>query len=166
MRAAIAKTARPAELRACARLMAGSEPWLTLGRKYPACLKSLRGPGREVYALRENGAPAGFIVLQMLGVLKGYVQTVCVAPEFRGRGCGQLLLEFAERRVFSETPNIFLCVSSFNRRAQVFYRRLGYRRAGTLKNFVVSGHDELLLRKTTGPLDGFCARARRAGGRL
>ncbi|MDD2772541.1 MAG: GNAT family N-acetyltransferase [Elusimicrobiales bacterium] len=148
----ITKTAQPAKLRACARLMSACEPWLTLGRKYGDCINALRGPGKEVYIAEKSGRLAGFIVLQMCGTFKGYVQSICVAPEFRGGGYGTRLLLFAEKRVFRETPNMFLCVSSFNKRARALYRKLGYKYVGTLKDFIIAGHSELLLRKTTGPL--------------
>ena len=148
----VARTKNIRDLRSCARFMAGSEPWLTLKRDYRACLKSASAPLREVYAAKENGRPLGFIILQMTGTFKGYIQTVCVGPEARGRGLGTLLVKYAERRIFRETPNVFMCVSAFNRGARRLYARLGYRRTGLLKDFVLKGQDEILLRKTRGPL--------------
>lgn len=135
--------------------MAASEPWITLGRGYEDSLRLLQDPAREVYVAEEDGAVAGFLVLLMTGALVGYVQTICVAPERRGRGLGTGLLAFAEERVFRESPNLFLCVSSFNAAAQRLYARLGYRVVGELTDYVVGGHHELLLRKTRGPLREF-----------
>lgn len=151
----IARTRNPADLRTCARFMAGTEPWLTLGRDYEACLKSVTAPLREVYAAKENGAAVGFIVLQMTGTFRGYIQTVCVGPEARGRGIGTLLVRFAEKRIFAESPNVFMCVSSFNKGAARLYKKLGYRKTGVLKDFITRGYDEILLRKTLGPLNNF-----------
>jgi RimJ/RimL family protein N-acetyltransferase len=54
---------------------------------------------------------------------------------------------FAEERIFRETPNVFLLVSSFNHRARALYQRLGYEPIGELKDFIVPGHSELLMRK-------------------
>jgi hypothetical protein len=48
-----------------------------------------------------------------------------------------------------------MLVSSFNTKAVDLYLRLGYEKIGTLKNFVVDGADEFLLRKTTGSLNSF-----------
>ena len=73
-------------------------------------------------------------------------------PERRKQGIGSKLMAFAEERIFREAPNVFLCVSSFNKEAQRFYIRLGYEQIGELKDYVVKGHSELLMRKTTGPL--------------
>jgi ribosomal protein S18 acetylase RimI-like enzyme len=45
-----------------------------------------------------------------------------------------------------------MCVSSFNERAQELYERLGYKAVGELKDYIISGHSEILFRKRIGPL--------------
>ena len=70
----------------------------------------------------------------------------------RGQGLGSRLVEFAEQRILRVSPNIF---SSFNLGARRLYERLGYKVVGELSDYIVRGHSELLLRKTTGPLAGF-----------
>jgi ribosomal protein S18 acetylase RimI-like enzyme len=62
---------------------------------------------------------------------------------------------FAEERIFSDNPNAFICVSSFNKGARRLYKRLGYEVVGKLKDYIIPGHSEFLLRKTTGPLTEF-----------
>jgi len=59
---------------------------------------------------------------------------------------------YAEERIFLETPNVFLLVSSFNTGARNLYQRLGYEEIGEFKDFIVRGHSEILMRKTKGPL--------------
>lgn len=140
------------EARACAELMANSEPWLTLGRTFDDGLKLLSDAGKEVYVARDEKAVAGFIILDMCGAFRGYIQTIGVMSEWRGRGVGTRLIKFAEERIFRGSPNVFLCVSDFNTEAQKLYARLGYERIGELKDYVVSGHSEILMRKTIGPL--------------
>jgi ribosomal protein S18 acetylase RimI-like enzyme len=66
-----------------------------------------------------------------------------------------MLLEFAEERIFRESPNVFLFCSSFNHDAMRLYHRLGYERIGEIKDFVIAGAGEILLRKTIGPLTTF-----------
>jgi ribosomal-protein-alanine N-acetyltransferase len=144
-----------AEAEQCAGLMAASEPWITLGRTYQGSLKMLTDPSREVFVALHQGVVVGFIILVMNGPFRGYIQTVGVVAGRRGRGIGTRLVRFAEERIFRETPNVFLCVSSFNARAQNLYRRLGYEVIGELKDFIVPGHSEILLRKTIGPLASF-----------
>jgi ribosomal protein S18 acetylase RimI-like enzyme len=148
--------------------MAASEPWRKLGRDYNTCLKAVTAPLREVYAAKAEGKPLGFIILEMTGTFRGYIKTVCVAPGARGRGLGTKLVLFAEKRIFRESPNVFMCVSSFNLGARRLYHRLGYIKTGELKDFIVKGHNEILLRKTLGPLNGFVSgrKAVRALGRF
>lgn len=142
----------------CARLMATSEPWLTLGRSYEASLRMVQDAGREVYVARDDDGVAGFLILCMTGAFVGYIQTVLVHPDRRGHGLGSALLEFAEQRILQESPNIFMCVSSFNEGARRLYERLGYRVVGELTDYIVEGYSEILLRKTSGPMTGFIAR--------
>lgn len=144
-----------AQAQACAALMAASDPWLTLGSSYPSLLRTLRTPDREIYLAYAGEQLAGFIILNLLGTFVGYIQTICIAAEFRGQGCGSQLVAFAEERIFREHPNVFLCVSSFNHAARKLYARLGYAQVGELPDFLVAGHSELLLRKTCGPLRSF-----------
>ncbi len=135
-----------------AATMAASEPWVTLGTSYERSLKLLGNAARERYLARVAGEPAGFLVISMQGAFVGYVQLLGVAEKFRGQGVGRSLIEFAERRIFDETPNVFICVSDFNSQAKDFYARLGYLRVGELKDFIIAGHSEILLRKTVGPI--------------
>ncbi|MCX5795949.1 MAG: N-acetyltransferase [Elusimicrobia bacterium] len=145
----------PGELAACARIMSSQEPWLTLGRGHDQALALLKNPEREVYVAAADGAVAGFVILAMGGAFKGYIQTIAVSPAWQGRGVGSRLIAFAEQRIFSESPNAFICVSDFNPKARRLYERLGYKLVGELKDYVVAGHSELLLRKSIGPMSDF-----------
>lgn len=132
--------------------MASSEPWLTLGRGRADALKLLRNRHKQCFIIRCDGERAGFLVLDLNGPLGGYIQTIGVAPEMRGRGIGTAALRWAEAYIFKEHRNVLMCVSSFNRGAHRLYKRLGYETVGCLRDYVVAGHDEILLRKTLGPL--------------
>jgi ribosomal protein S18 acetylase RimI-like enzyme len=151
----IEKIKNEAQARACARLMASSEPWITLRRDEASAMRTLRHPAVEVYVAGEDDTVIGLLVLTMQGPFRGYIATVGVTPERRGQGLGTRLVRFAEDRILREAPNVFLCVSSFNTRAQKFYRRLGYERIGELRDFIVPGHAEILMRKTVAPLTEF-----------
>src|SRR5207247_10397235 len=140
------------DARACAAMMCATDPWLVLGRLYDDCLRVVTDPTCETYVAREDGTLRGFIIINMRGAFVGYIRTVCVAAEARGSGLGSQLVAFAEERIFRETPNVFLCVSSFNVRARALYERLGYEVAGELKDYIVRGASEILMRKTIGPL--------------
>jgi ribosomal protein S18 acetylase RimI-like enzyme len=55
-------------------------------------------------------------------------------------------MTFTEQR-FRDRGHLFLLVSSFNPRAQQFYRHHGYESIGELKDYIVSGHSELIFYK-------------------
>jgi len=151
-----------AEAWACAELMASSDPWRLLGRTLEQSYRIVRDPAHEVFVALEpsaHGDPrvAGFIVVIMQGAFVGYIQSVAVRADCRGRGLGAALIAVAERRILHETPNVFICASSFNPAARLLYERLGYTVVGELTDYIVPGHSEILLRKTTGPLSEFGA---------
>jgi [ribosomal protein S18]-alanine N-acetyltransferase len=144
----------------CARLMADNEPWITLRRDYAACHAALGNPVKERYVVRDGNERVGLLILDMTGPFPGYIQSICVAPGARNRGVGAQILKWAEERILTESPNVFICVSSFNPDALRLYRRLGYDVVGRLKGFVVDEHDELLLQKCAASWESFRARSR------
>ena len=146
------------ETKTCVRRLLKSEPWVTLRFDYKTTLKALRDRKKETFLARVDGHVAGFVVWNISGPLRGYIHILCVWPEWQGRGIGKKLLAFAEAKILREGPNVFLCVSSFNKGAQRLYKGLGYRKVGDLKDYVVKGHSEFLMRKTVGPIMEYNAR--------
>ncbi len=144
-----------AEARMCAAMMTESEPWITLRRDFETAYRLVSDRSKEVYVARAGRELAGHIVVNMEGPFAGYIQALVVVPDWRSQGVGARLLEFAEKRIFRDSPNVFLCVSGFNPRAQKFYARLGYERIGELKDYVIAGESEFLMRKSIGPKDQF-----------
>ena len=138
-----------------AQMMVESEPWITLGLTLDVAQNVLTDPAREQYAIRDAAGVAAFTVLDMRGLLAGYIQILCVRPDTRGSGLGSTLIRWAEARIFRDSPNAFICVSSFNAGARRLYERLGFEPIGVLRELIVPGYDELLLRKTRGPWSEF-----------
>lgn len=135
------------DLEWCARLMASSEPWITLGRDMRGCESGLRIAGRELWVARDRGRPVGFTLLAPYGFAGSpYIATLAVTSDDRSRGVGAALLDFAERH-FAGRKHLFLLCSSFNKRAQKFYRMHGYNFIGELKGYVVPQHDEYIFMK-------------------
>jgi len=155
MSISIKQTSDEEILKACAAMMCASEPWITLQRNYADCLESTQGDYKEIFVATENNTLLGFIILQMAGTFKGYIQTICVSPEARGKGVGTQLIKHAENRIFNISPNVFMCVSSFNSEAAKLYTQLGYEKIGELKDFILKGYSEILLRKSIGTLSEF-----------
>ena len=142
-------------VRACAELMSASEPWITLGRGDSDVVKIIGDEECEVYVAIFHSETIGFAILKMRGAFVGYIQSIVISPKYRRSGIGTRFMEFLERRILSERPNVFICVSSFNHDAKRLYERLGYETIGRLKDYIVKGHDEILMRKSIAPLSEF-----------
>ena len=151
----IYQTSDPLIWSTCAMMMAKTDPWITLQLDYYQCLKAFDGPSKEVWVVQIEKEIAGFVILQIGGTFKGYIQTICVDEAFRSKGIGKRLLQFCEERILKISPNIFICVSSFNKGAIKLYEEFGFKLVGKLDNFVKEGFTELLLRKTFGPMIGY-----------
>ncbi len=131
-----------------AQLMAGSEPWITLGRGVDSCREACRRPGYLLLIARDGGKPRGFILLQRHGVAGSpYVASIAVEGAERGKGIGRWLLDFAEGHFRPEARHMFLCVSSFNTGARRLYERQGYEAVGELRDYVIDGASEVLMHK-------------------
>jgi len=131
----------------CARLMASTDPWITLGRSYEQCLARCRQPDLVLLIIRREEQPCGFVLLHPIGLAGSpYIASIATAPEVRGQGLGAALLDYAEQ-FFPEARHIFLCVSSFNVAARRLYERRGYGAVGELKDYVIVGASEILMQK-------------------
>jgi len=151
----IRQTSDPEDFAVCAQMMSKTDPWITLGMDYNQCLMAFPGECKEIHLIEADSKIAGFIILQTTGTFSGYIQTICVDEAFRGRGLGKKLLQYSEERTLKYSPNIFICVSSFNTGAIKLYYEFGFKLVGELDNFVKKGFTELLLRKTVGPRVGY-----------
>jgi ribosomal protein S18 acetylase RimI-like enzyme len=140
--------AEPEDHEWCAHLMASSEPWITLQRDLEGCRQVLSRPGTELFIARdENSRSLGFILLASFGMAGSpYIACFSVSQEAQGKSVGSQLMKFTEQH-FRDRSHLFLLVSSFNSRAQQFYRRHGYEFVGELKDFIVDGHSELIFHK-------------------
>ena len=146
-----------AELSFCAELMLQSEPWRTYRFTYKQCIGVLQGNKKHVYIAEYENQKVGFVAFHFQGLLRGYIQTLCIKAEFTSKGIGTFMLKFCENKILQKYPNVFLCVSSFNHEAQKLYYRLGYKKIAELKDHVLHGHDEYILQKHTSSLIDYFA---------
>jgi ribosomal protein S18 acetylase RimI-like enzyme len=145
-----------AEAQAAAQIMALTDPWITLGRKFEHTIKSVTHPNWEVSVALDGGQVIGVILVGVnIPLVNGYIAGLAVAKDHRNRGVGAQLLAHAEQRILAQSPNVFLTVSSFNKDAQRFYERHGYQKVGDLTDYAIPGNAEILMRKTTGPWRDF-----------
>jgi len=151
----IRQTTDSKDFEICAKMMSVTDPWITLQMDYVQCLMAFEGGYKEIYIIEFEKNIAGFIILQVAGTFSGYIQTICIDEAYRGKGLGKILLQYCEKRVLKFSPNLFICVSSFNKGAIRLYYEFGFKLVGELDNFVKDGFTELLLRKTVGPRVGY-----------
>jgi len=131
-----------------ARLMARSEPWITLGRTLETCRLVCHNPDYLVFTGVRGETRCGFVLLHARGVVGSpYLATIAVDEPFRSQGIGAELIAFAEDYFRGHARHMFLCVSSFNPRARALYERLGYRQVGELPDYLIDGASELLMHK-------------------
>jgi ribosomal-protein-alanine N-acetyltransferase len=143
------------DARWAAGLMSSSDPWVTLGRGFDACLAACTSPLDVLEIAESGGERCGFVLMRPAGVAGApYLVSIAVAPAFRSVGVGAALVEHVERTYRGRSRHLFLCVSSFNPRARRFYERHGFKAVGTLKAFLIDEADEILMHKRLGPVAG------------
>ncbi len=134
-----------------AHVMAASDPWITLGRGIDQCRAACQRPEMVLLVARKDGERCGFALVNARGVAGSpYLAAIVVVPAWRSRGTGAALLQHCERWAARTSRHFFLCVSSFNARAQAFYRRQGYRQVGEFDGYIIDGASELLMYKRVG----------------
>ena len=133
-------------IRACDAIASVSEPWKTLNERIDF-LRYIRL--KQAYTCMIGDKPSGFVIFTPEPVFArgGYLRAICVDPAMRGRGIGKMLLDFAEEDTARRSPNLYLCVSSFNRKAQAFYKSLGYTRIGKLPGLIIPNASEHIFWK-------------------
>ncbi len=131
-----------------AQVMAASEPWTTLGRGLDQCRAACARPEMVLFIARAGGERCGFALVNPRGVAGSpYLAAIAAAPDWRSRGAGAALLSHCERWAAGLSRHFFLCVSSFNTRAQQFYWRQGFRQVGVLADYIIEGASERLMYK-------------------
>lgn len=143
------------EFEKSASLLTYNEPWLSLKRTYDYSMGKVRDKSGELYVVYVENEIAGCILLEMHGNLKGFIRSFCIDENYRGSGVGAKVLRFAEKRIFQDSPNVFVFAASFNEGAKRFYEKNGYERIGVFKDYVQKGSDEILYRKTAGAQNDF-----------
>jgi ribosomal protein S18 acetylase RimI-like enzyme len=133
-----------------AEALAAMPPWSVIGwpadRLARAFSRSMPSVNRfEVVA---GGKLAGIVTVQSPFLHGPYLQLLAILPDFQGQKLGQKILEWMEAQArHEEARQLWLCVSSFNTRAQIFYRRFGFEQVALLERLASDAADEIFMRK-------------------
>ncbi len=150
------RASRTDDVPALAEILASQDPWRKLGFGRDDCRRLLERANQQILTVTDSRdgvvALAGWVQRGVIG--QPYLNLLAVSPGVQGRGIGAALLREVEHRAFETSRNLFLCVSGFNERARRFYLREGYEEIGVIREFLVAGCDEVLMRKSLGPLRG------------
>jgi GNAT superfamily N-acetyltransferase len=132
-----------------AEAIAAMPPWSVVNYPADALARSLASSdGARRYRIEAQGATAGVISVRSPWLKGPYLEILAILTQFQGRGIGTSLLAWFEEEALRQAArNLWVCASSFNTRALQFYARHGFQPAATLPGLVVSGYDEILLRK-------------------
>jgi Beta-lactamase class C and other penicillin binding proteins len=107
----------------------------------------------QLFVAESDEGLLGFAWIDLRGAFSSapYLRLIAVDEAKRGYGVGAALLEEFESRGACVGRDYCLLVSDFNVRAQAFYERHGYRKAGELPDFAVPGIAEVLMVKRRVP---------------
>jgi diamine N-acetyltransferase len=130
--------------------VANIEPWSQIN--YPAsnliAFLSADDPALSRYTVLIGSEPAGVIAIRSPWLHGPYLQLLAVLPPFQNQGFGTILLDWFETRANPRNRWLWLCYSSFNKRAGAFYARHGFEVVAALTELMSDGgDDEILMRK-------------------
>ena len=101
-----------------------------------------------IFLVAENNEVKGYIIGEAIGT-RGHVISIAVKRKFRRQGVGRQLMEKLEEILLRVgVKKVRLEVAIENKTAVNFYRKLGYRAVGVLKDYYGWGKDALLMEKT------------------
>ncbi len=127
----------------CDEIVSESEPWKTLGENINFA-RALTQNTSQAYVAAVGGDTAGFVIFTAVPAFArgGYIRAVGVATKMRRMGIGRRLITFAETIISKTSPNVYLCVSSFNCKGRAFYKSMGYTKVGNIPDLIRKGHSE------------------------
>lgn len=105
---------------------------------------------KQIYiALNKANQCIGFMGVVDNGCFRKftYLSVIAVKKECRNKGIGKELIRKFEEIGFEKANRVFLLVSDFNKKAQLFYKKLGYEKVGEIPDLFKTGVSENILVK-------------------
>ena len=112
-------------------------------------IEEMIGRNQIYVALDENNECVGFMGVIHNGCFRNfsYLSLLAVDSRFRSQGVGTQLIKKYEEAGFEQADRVFMLVSDFNKKAQLLYKKLGYRQVGKIPDLYKKGVSEHLLIK-------------------
>ena len=89
----------------------------------------------------KDGLVVGYVVA-LSRKREGWVQSIAVSPEFRGKGVGEMLMRAAVAHLAGKSERMLLLVDVNNEGAIRLYRKLSFEATGrVVKEYYPNGHD-------------------------
>ena len=139
-----------AQIKQVAAALASIDPWRRLGISQQGLLRSLSEAGPDIVcqSLVADSDLLGISVVRKNWLFGDYLKLFAVLPGMQGHGHGHAAIEkLCTACTATGGTNLWACVSAFNSQAQTFYERCGFETIGRISDLVVSGEDELLIRR-------------------
>ena len=105
----------------------------------------------------DNGSIAGIVTWHMHGLPKHELcelERIAVLIQYRGKGLGRALFNALVKAANSEYKKhgfklrkLYILTHADNKRAQEFYKKMGYKHESTLKSHYYKGKDEFVFSK-------------------
>lgn len=148
-RCALALLENAAEARELAQMLAGLEPWRTLGYTTESLASYLDrdDPALRRYRIVDGTATVGIVCIRYPWLRGPYIELIGLAPAGQGQGLGAEVVAWMEDEVRGEAANLWALVSSFNLSARRFYANHGFIEIAAFDELVAPGYDEILVRK-------------------
>ena len=100
-------------------------------------------------AERGKTSLAGFVIACRDGRAQGHIITVDVAPDWRRRGLGSMLMDAAENWIGEQGGEVvYLETAEDNLPAQAFYLKRGYAKLRRIEDYYANGAAAWLMAKT------------------
>ncbi len=142
----------------CAEINITTFPWTVFKLTKEGAKKFLNDRlGKNlVFVAEQEKKVVGFIAIKRNIMFANYIRRIVLQEERRSKGIGSKLLKYVEEKTIAEKlPNVFLLCSTTNEKAIKFYEKNGYKKIGTVENFVDEGLHEYLFWKSFGTINSF-----------
>lgn len=144
--------AKNGQARDCLLCVENSDLWDAYFKNNPTHESALEKmiSKKQVYVVtNKNDQCIGFMGVINNGCFHkfSYLSILAVKKRFRNKGIGEALVNKFEDIGFNKADKVFILVSDFNKTAQKFYRKLGYKKVGNIPDLFKHGVSEDLLVK-------------------